>query len=201
MIRTSLVFALCCVCIAIPLALIISTALRTPNSGHGRAPWWPRAIAFLSAAPMALSSVTVGLGLIVAFDQWPVDWRAHTWLIPTTHAMIALPLAAYVLIPAAQAIPEELHLAAASLGAGPLRTWTRIDMPLLLPAIRRASGLCAAVSLGEFGATSFLSRSGSTTIPIAISQLINRPGDVLPQSAFALAAITIGLSAVLLSSR
>lgn len=200
-IRTSLVFAFICVVIAIPLALTISTALSTSTHAHTKTPRWPRAIALLTTAPMVLSSVTLGLGLIVTFDQWPFDWRSQQWLIPMIHAVIALPLATYVLVPAAQAIPNELRLAASSLGASPLRTWIRIDMPLLTPAIRRASGLCAAVSLGEFGATSFLSRSGSTTIPLAISQLINRPGDVLPQSAFALAAITIGLCAVLLSSR
>jgi thiamine transport system permease protein len=44
--------------------------------------------------------------------------------------------------------------------------------------------------MGEFGATSFLSRSGSNTIPIAIGQLLSHPGDQLNQSAFALATIT-----------
>lgn len=201
-IRTSLVFAFVCIVIALPLALIISTSLTVRNGGEsGNKSYWPRTVTLLTTAPMVISTVTMGLGLIVTFDEWPIDWRSQQWLIPVIHAVIALPLATYVLTPAAQAIPHDLRLASASLGARPLRTWTRIDLPLLMPAIRRASGLCAAVSIGEFGATSFLSRSGSTTIPIAISQLINRPGDVLPQTAFALATITIGLCAVLLSSR
>lgn len=201
-IRTSLVFACVCIVIAVPLALIISTSLQTRHDdAPDNRPLWPRTVALITTAPMAISAVTMGLGLIITFDEWPFDWRSQQWLIPVIHAVIALPLATYVLIPAAQAIPDELRMASASLGARPLRTWTRIDLPLLMPAIRRASGLCAAVSIGEFGATSFLSRSGSTTIPIAISQLINRPGDVLPHTAFALATITIGLCAVLLSSR
>lgn len=199
--RTSAIFAISSALIATVLALIVSTSMVTENASRASVPWWPRFVSFLSTAPMVISSVTLGLGLIIAFDQWPVDWRSQPWLIPVTHAVIALPLATYVLIPATRAIPSELRMAAASLGSGPLRTWVRVDLPLLMPAIRRASGLCAAVSLGEFGATSFLSRSGSMTIPLAIGQLVNRPGDVLPQSAFALATITIVMCAVLLSSR
>ena len=199
--RTSVVFAICSSIIAVSLALIISTSMTTQDSRRTSLRWWPRIVATLATAPMILSSVTLGLGLIVTFDQWPIDWRSQEWLIPVIHAVIALPLATYVLVPAAQAIPTELRMASASLGSGPMRTWIHVDVPLLMPAIRRASGLCAAVSIGEFGATSFLSRSGSTTIPLAISQLINRPGDVFPQSAFALAAITTLMCAVLLSSR
>jgi thiamine transport system permease protein len=71
-------------------------------------------------------------------------------------------------------------------------------VPLLRPALTKAAGLAAAISLGEFGATSFLSRSGSTTIPIAIDQLLSHPGSVMPQSAFALAAITIVVVSVLI---
>ena len=200
--RTSLVFAFFCISLAVPLALIISTSLSTTTREEEKnSAWWPRFTALLTTAPMVLSSVTMGLGLIVAFDEWPVDWRSEQWLIPVIHAVIALPLATYVLIPAAQAIPGDLRHAAASLGASPLRSWIQVDLRLLMPAIRRASGLCAAVSIGEFGATSFLSRSGSTTIPVAISQLINRPGDVLPQTALALATITVAICAVLLSPR
>jgi thiamine transport system permease protein len=54
-----------------------------------------------------------------------------------------------------------------------------------------------ATSLGEFGATSFLSRSDSTTLPIAIVQLLGRPGTATQQTGFALASLmvlfTVGL--------
>jgi thiamine transport system permease protein len=105
--------------------------------------------------------------------------------------MIALPLALRTISPAVNAVPQDLHDASASLGANPLRTWIQIDAPLLRPALTKAAGLCAAVSLGEFGATSFLSRSNSTTIPIAIGQLLSHPGSVMTQAAFALATLTV----------
>ena len=39
-----------------------------------------------------------------------------------------------------------------------------------------AAGFAFAVSLGEFGATSFLARPDRPTVPVIIYQLISRPG-------------------------
>jgi thiamine transport system permease protein len=66
-----------------------------------------------------------------------------------------------------------------------------VELPLIRPALVRAAGFASAVSLGEFGATSFLSRSDTTTIPIAIGQLLGRPGEMPNQTAFALAALVL----------
>ena len=62
-----------------------------------------------------------------------------------------------------------------------------------LPHLRRplavAAGLAAAISLGEFGATSFLTRSGSETMPIAIERLLGRTGATLQAQGYVLATI------------
>ena len=55
------------------------------------------------------------------------------------------------------------------LGVLALRVWK----PLLA-----ASGFAFAVSLGEFGATSFLAREGSPTLPVVIFRLIGHPGEM-----------------------
>jgi thiamine transport system permease protein len=52
-----------------------------------------------------------------------------------------------------------------------------------------AAGLAAAISLGEFGATSFLSRTGKDTLPIAIERLLGRTGRLFQAQAFALSTI------------
>jgi thiamine transport system permease protein len=177
---TSLFFAAVCAVLAPTAALIISLAQRRSSFVMG-----------ITALPLAVSAVTFGLGLIIAFDQSPVNWRSQWWLIPVVHSVLALPLAVRAIRPALDAIPQDLSDAAASLGAHPWRSWRHIELPLLQPALVRAVGLSAAISLGEFGATSFLSRNDTTTIPIAIAQLLGRPGDVTSQSAFALAALVV----------
>jgi thiamine transport system permease protein len=59
------------------------------------------------------------------------------------------------------------------------------------PAIVASLGLVVAVSLGEFGAASMLSREGAETIPVAIARLLSRTGDEVRAQAFALASILV----------
>lgn len=173
---TSLVFAIAAACICVPLALLVATSSA------------PRA---LFSLPLIVSAATLGIGLIITFNRSPFSWRSERWFIPVIHAVIALPLVIRALEPAIKAIPTSLRNASATLGASPFTTWCRVELPLLKPALLRATGLSMAVSLGEFGATSFLSRSGSTTLPIAIAQLLGRPGTATQQTGFALAALMV----------
>ena len=172
----SVVFASLAGTLALSLALLVAR--------RGR----PGVLETLSLAVAGTSAVTLGLGIVLTFDVDPVDWRAETWLIPVVHAVIALPLAVRAVGPAVRAVDGVLLDTAADLGAGPVRAWLRIGVPSLRPAIARAWGLAAAVSLGEFGATSFLARSDSMTIPVAVAALTGRAGPLLQQAGFALSA-------------
>lgn len=154
----------------------------------------------VSLAPLVISAVTLGLGLIVTFDRSPWDWRGKSWLLPVIHAVIALPLAVRAIGSALRGLGPDLFDAAADLGATPLRVWWHVELPLLRPAVLQAAGISAAVSLGEFGATSFLTRNDSMTVPIAIGQLMGRPGTLLQQAAFALAALVAGGTAAVVSA-
>ena len=140
----------------------------------------------------------LGLGIIITFDSAPTDWRGKWWMLPVIHAVIALPLAVRVIGPALRGIGTELLESAADLGAGPVRRWRSVQAPLLAPALARAAGISAAVSLGEFGATSFLTRGDTKTVPIVIGELMGRPGPLLQQSAFGLT--TVIASAVTIAS-
>ena len=173
---TSLVFAIITACICVPLALLVAAA---------------SAARALFSLPLAVSAATLGIGLIITFNTSPYSWRSERWFIPVIHAVIALPLVIRALEPATRAIPSSLRNASATLGASPFATWVHVELPLLKPALLRAAGLSMAVSLGEFGATSFLSRSGSTTLPIAIAQLLGKPGVATQQAGFALAALMV----------
>jgi len=53
-----------------------------------------------------------------------------------------------------------------------------LDLPAAWPALAAATGFAFAVSLGEFGATSFLARDDHPTLPVVIYQLISHPGEV-----------------------
>ncbi len=146
--------------------------------------------------PIATSAVTIGFGLLITFDTAPVDWRASWWLVPVGQALVAIPFVVRALLPVLRGIDPHLHEAAATLGATPARAWWEVTVPFLRRPLVAAAGLAAAISLGEFGATSFLSRSGSETMPIAIQRLLGRAGGLLQAQGYAMATILAAVTIV-----
>lgn len=147
--------------------------------------------------PLGTSAVTIGFGMLITFDQAPFDWRARWWLVPVGHALVATPFVVRTAVGVLRSVDPDLRAAAATLGASPTRAWATVVVPFLWRPLAVGAALAAAVSLGEFGATSFLSRSGGETLPIAIEQLVGRTGSVLQAQGYALAtvlaAVTIAL--------
>jgi thiamine transport system permease protein len=148
--------------------------------------------------PLATSAVTLGLGMLITFDHPPVDWRAEPWLVPLGHALVAIPFVIRTVLPVLRAQPPGWAQAAATLGVGPGRAWWRLDVCLARRPLVVAAGFAAAVSLGEFGATTFLTRSGHETLPVAIARLLGRAGAVPRAQAFALASLLAVVTATLL---
>ncbi|CAE7557643.1 fbpC, partial [Symbiodinium sp. KB8] len=126
--------------------------------------------------PLGTSAVTIGFGMLITFDTDPFDWRASWWLVPIGHALVALPFVVRSGLGVVRAIDPDLRAAASTLGAPPIRAWATTTLPMMRRPLAIAAGLAAAISLGEFGATSFLSRTGSDTLPIAIERLLGRTG-------------------------
>lgn len=154
--------------------------------------------AALLGLPMATSAVVLGFGIIVTYDTEPFDLRSAWWLIPVIHAVIALPFVVRAAVPIVQSIPQGLRDAAATLGASPWRRFLRIDTPLLAPAVSTALGLSMALSLGEFGATSILTRRGTETFPILTERLLSRAGGLPYTSAMATATLLFILTAAVI---
>ncbi len=126
--------------------------------------------------PLGVSAVTLGFGFLITLDSGPLDLRDSPLLVPIAQALVALPLVVRTLVPVLAGIDDRQRQAAASLGAGPLRAWATVDLPTIWKPLLAAAGFAFAVSLGEFGATSFLARDDYPTMPIVIFRLIGRPG-------------------------
>ena len=144
-----------------------------------------------SALPLTISAVVIGLGYLLTFDTAPFDFRASWFITPLAHTLIAMPLVHVVVTQAARSIPRDVSAAAMTLGAHRLRAWSTVDAPLLRRSIVSAAALSAAVSLGEFGAASFLSRRESTSLPVLIAREMGRPGDVRTAQAYVVASLFI----------
>ena len=175
---TAVLAAVLALAVAVPATLAVTAGGRL-----GR--WVDRAVMM----PLGTSAATIGFGFLVAFSGPLLDLRGTWVVVPLIQATVAAPIVIRALVPAVNAIPALLSDAAATCGAGRVRRWVEVVGPLVRRPLVMACGLALAVSLGEFGATSFVSRTGSPTVPIAIGQLLSRPGAANIGQAMALSCI------------
>jgi thiamine transport system permease protein len=150
--------------------------------------------------PLGVSAVTLGFGYLITMDALPGDLRTSPALVPLAQALVVTPLVVRIVLPVLRAVDERLRRAAATLGASPWRVWREIDVPLAGRSLVAAAGFGFVVALGEFGATSFLARPDTPTLPVVIARLMSRPGQLNSQMAYAACALlmVVTVAAVLL---
>ena len=184
--------------IAIVLGLIVAIVVsRRPASPAGR-----RVLGVLDAIfmlPLGISAVTVGFGFLIALDRPPLDLRTSPWLVPIAQALVALPLVVRTVTPALRSVDPRQREAARTLGAGAVRSFLTVELPVLLRPALAAFGFALAVSMGEFGATSFLARAQSPTLPVVIYQLMGRPSGLNFGMAFAASVVLAAVTAVVMT--
>jgi thiamine transport system permease protein len=178
----SLLFAVLTAIIATTVGVMAATVVARSTRGVGN---WFDVVLML---PLGTSAVTIGFGFLVALDR-PVDIRTSVLLIPLAHALVAVPFVVRTSVPILRSIRPRLREAAAVLGASPVRVWREVDLPIVARAVAVGAGFAAAISLGEFGATAFIARPDTITIPTLIFRLLGRPGAVTYSGAMALAVI------------
>jgi thiamine transport system permease protein len=146
------------------------------------------------ALPLGVSAVTVGFGFLISLDHPPVDLRSSWWLVPIAQALVAIPFVVRLMTPVLRAIDPRLREAAATLGASPLRVWREVDLPIVARAVLVAAGFAFAISLGEFGATVFLVRPDTPTLPVLVYRLLGQPGPLNFGAAMAASVILMALT-------
>ena len=188
--QTSIEYALIASCIALPAGIAATYALAIRNRTHDR-------MSALTILPLAISPVVIGLAILITYDVDPIDLRSSWLLVPIIHAAIALPFVVRAALPIVQGIPNDLRSAAATLGARPWQRFVSVELHLLRPAISAGFAFSLAMSLGEFGATSFLTRRGSQTLPIIIASLFGKAGEVPRSTGMAASVVLISVTAVI----
>lgn len=171
----SLGFAAAATGVAMLVGLVACLLLsRRPRTPHAR-----RALDLLDGAlmlPLGVSAVTVGFGFLITLNAPPLDLRSSPVLVPIAQALVAVPLVVRTLLPVLRSVGGRMRDAAATLGAAPWRVMLTIDLGVAGRATLAATGLAFTVALGEFGATTFLSRPDAATLPVVIYRLIGLPG-------------------------
>ena len=79
-------------------------------------------------------------------------------------------------------------------GASPLRVFLTVDLPMIGRSLCAAGGFAFVMALGEFGATSFLARADTTTLPVLIGSALNRPGAENLATAMAASVVLVAVT-------
>lgn len=182
-------FAVVATLLAVAIGIAVATVIAY------RRGWLSRSFDALLMLPLGTSAVTLGFGLLLAMDA-PIDIRTSIWIVPVAHSLVAVPFVVRTAVPVLRSVKHRLREAAATLGATPEQVWREIDLPLVSRAALIGAGFAFAVSLGEFGATSFLALPTNPTLPTAIFRLLARPGTESFATAMALSTILMAGTAV-----
>lgn len=187
--RNSFVFALLTILITLSLGILVAYALLQRTIIN-------KFLDPLLMLPLGASAITLGLGFIIVFNRAPFSTIRFPILIPIAHSLVALPFIVRTLSPALGNISPSLRNAARVLGASPLRVWREVDLPLLTPALLVSTIFALTISLGEFGASTFLVRPQYPTMPVAIFRYISQPGALNYGQALAMSTILMVVCAL-----
>ncbi|MEV5617497.1 MULTISPECIES: ABC transporter permease [Streptomyces] len=188
---TSLVTAVC----ASVLALVLGGWAALAADSLGRR--GKRLLDALFMLPVAVPSVVVGLAVLVAFSRPPVLLNGTRWIVIIAHTVLVTAFAYQSVSAAARRLDPMYEQAAASLGASPARVLWRVRLPLLLPSLTAAAGLCFALSMGELSATMMLYPPDWTPLPVHIFAATDR-GSLFTGAA--LAVVLMGATLLVLTA-
>jgi 2-aminoethylphosphonate transport system permease protein len=150
--------------------------------------------------PSAVPSVSVGLGLLVAFSQPPVLLNGTTAIVVLAH-FVLISAFTYGNVSAGLArLSPDYENIAASLGARPAYLLRRVTLPLVAPYLIAAFSLSFAMSMGELGATVMVYPPGWVTLPVGIFALSDR-GEVFAGSALTMLLVAVTLAVLIGLSR
>ncbi|QIA66154.1 molybdate ABC transporter permease subunit [Vibrio astriarenae] len=175
--------------------------------------WGKTILDSLVHLPLVLPPVVIGYLLLISMGRqgaiggwlyqhfnlvFSFDWKGAVLAC----IVVALPLMVRSIRLSLDNIDRKIELAAATLGASPLKVFFTITLPLMLPGIITGAMLAFARSLGEFGATiSFVSNiPGETqTLPLAMYSFIETPGAEVEAARLCAISIVIALLSLLIS--
>jgi sulfate transport system permease protein len=158
--------------------------------------------------PFALPTAVAGLTLanLFAANGWLGEWLVPLGIRGTNSALgvvialtfIGLPFVVRTLQPVLESFETESEEAAATLGAGRLRTFLTVVAPTLLPAVLTGFALAFARAIGEYGSVIFIAGNKPFESEITPLLIIIRLEEYDYAGAMVLAAVMLAVSFLLL---
>ncbi|MEO6503931.1 MAG: sulfate ABC transporter permease subunit CysT [Jatrophihabitantaceae bacterium] len=195
----------------IRLTVLAAAAVSAVNAVMGTLIAWvlvredfagKRVLEVLIDVPFALPTIVAGLVLNTLYGPHSpigLNWYATRPGVLVALLFVTLPFVVRTVEPVLLALETDAEQAAASLGAGPIRTFTRIVLPAIVPAIAAGASLAFGRAMGEYGAVILI--SGQLPRTQVASQYIFQQieSGYLPDAA-AVATVLLLISVLVLAS-
>ncbi|KQP35980.1 ABC transporter permease [Methylobacterium sp. Leaf100] len=150
---------------AAALATLFGTFAALALDRGGRFPGRP-VFSGLLYVPMVMPEVVAGLALLLLFVGTGFERGLVTLVV--AHATLGLGFVAVIVSARLKGIDRALEEAAADLGAGPLRVFATVTLPLIAPAVAAGFLLAFTLSLDDLVIASFVTGPGATTLPMRL---------------------------------
>jgi spermidine/putrescine transport system permease protein len=152
------------------ISTVLGTMLALALSRHrfrGR-----RAVESLLYVPLVTPEIVVGISLLVLFAA--IGVRLGLTTIVLAHVAFSISFVTVVVRARLAGMDAHLEEAAMTLGAGPWRSFRRVTLPLIMPGVVAGALLAFTLSFDDYVITSFVSGSGSSTLPVVIYGMVRR---------------------------
>ncbi len=113
------------------------------------------------------------------------------WAVGIGSVQILIPLSVVILLPAFQRVDTQLEQAAATLGAGPIRVWTRVILPLVRPGITGAAAVCITISMTDFANPGLLGQGVRDYVANLVQSVVLGRDNIYLGSAIGLALLVV----------
>ena len=156
--------------IVVPLSLVLGLSgaivlVRWQSRANGLL-WW------ILLSPMLAPGIVLGLSALIFWGDLGVNAGLFTIMMAQLTFTAGYPL--LIILARLQRLPVQLEEAARDLGASPLRTFYRITLPYLRPALVSAAVITFLASMENYNTTMF-AKGGSCTFATEIGAMSRNP--------------------------
>ena len=191
--QNSLLYAACATVIAVVLSALLGYLIVKRRNAI--TPW----LDYLTALPLALSGTALGIGLIHAFNGGFLALTGTAAIIVLAYVIRRLPFGLRNASSTLYNIPKSIEEASISLGVPPGRTFLKVVLPLMLPALAAAAVLTWTTTVAELSASIIVYSGGRETMPIQIFKLIDS-GLMAQASAYGLILVGVILVPIIIAT-
>ena len=126
-------------------------------------------------SPLIVPVIIIAIGMFSLFVRWKIAGSIVGLIL--AHTALAIPFVVVNVATSLRTVDRNLELAAQSLGAGPVRTFRRVTLPIILPGVL-AGGLFAFItSWDEVVVAIFLTSARFRTLPVEMWEQVRQVVD------------------------